>query len=69
MRGPVDFIPTNLLNLDKIIRPSQARADSKRPTTVQIEKSYVPEQKTNLPEAVRADLDKLKQALKRDMEK
>jgi hypothetical protein len=60
MKGPVDFIHTNLLNLDKIIRPSLARPDAKRPAAVQIEKSFVPEQKTKLPEAIRADLDKLK---------
>lgn len=49
MRGPVDFIQTNLLNFDKIIRPALARPDNRRPVTVQIEKSFVPEQKTKLP--------------------
>lgn len=42
MKG-VDFIQTNLLNFDKIIRPAiNVRNESKRPSSIIIEKSFVP---------------------------
>jgi len=49
MKG-VDFIQTNLINLDKIIRPAvNTRNESKRQTSIIIEKSFVPEKQSNLP--------------------
>lgn len=57
MRAGVDFVQTNLLNFDKIIRPTTARVDPKRASGFRIEKSFVPEQQhSNLPESIRAQV-------------
>lgn len=62
MSKEVDFINTNLLHFDKIIRPetinrTDARNDKKSSySSIKITKSFVPEKKSSLNEALRPEI-------------
>jgi hypothetical protein len=75
MSRPIDFIETNLANFNKIIRPelpnkSDGKSDRKSAGygSIKIEKSFVPEKKSAISEALRPEIDKLKQFYKRKLE-
>jgi hypothetical protein len=71
MSKTVDFIETNLTNLTTILRPSAPSASKpteKRPTSVKIVRSFEPERQSSINAALRPEIEKLKQQLKKQME-
>jgi hypothetical protein len=73
MSKTIDFVQSNLSNFTSILRPElpnrqERQPDKKGLTTIKITKSFVPEKKSSISEALRPEIDQLKQFYKKKME-